>query len=198
MYEGLKVKGRYLTFLGVKNQLVHFSTALRYSMQMISYDELRNYLAKVTSNTEDFVLPPREAIHSVMSGILSNGVVQLASNSNVEIVNIINKLRSNFGNDALSFMGNSPLIIGISNHLNTSLTTLRELVESKVGLIDAMDKMVLYKTDRLVQLHRDVSARASNLNTVWMTGIKMVAKPLDEMNLMFGSSLGGDIYDTTI
>lgn len=166
MYKGLKIKGRYYSYLNVKKILYDFNTALRYSLDLISYDELRNYLAIRTRDSEDFVIPCEREIHSVMSGILSYGVVQFASNSNIEIVNIMNKLRSNLSNDTLSLIGNSPLIISLSNHLKGMIPALEQLSSDKMNLSEAIDKMMLIKIDRLVQMHRDVSTRAKNMLSV--------------------------------
>lgn len=146
--------------------LYDFNTALRYSLGLISYDELRNYLAQRTRLSGDFVLPWEGSTRSVMNGILSYGMARMAQNSNLEIINMMNSLRKFLGNHALNLMGCSPLIMGMFNHLLASQTVLEQHGEAGKPLIESIDKMVMYKVDRLVQMHRDISTRAKNLSTV--------------------------------
>jgi len=197
LYDGLKVNGRWWTYSKAYKSLYDFNTAVRYSFGLISYDELRNFLAIRTHRSGDFILPWEGSIHSVLNGILSYGMVQMAMNSNMEITKILNSLRAFLGNEALGLLGCSPLILGIYNHLTSSQTVLQQAGDEGRPLIESMDKFVMYKVDRLVQMHRDVSTRAKNMAFVWTTSLKTVTKPLDEMNIMFGSSLGGDGFDTS-
>jgi len=87
----------------------------------------------------------------------------MAMNSNMEITKILNSLRAFLGNEALGLLGCSPLILGIYNHLTSSQTVLQQAGDEGRPLIESMDKFVMYKVDRLVQMHRDVSTRAKNM-----------------------------------
>lgn len=78
----------------------------------------------------------------------------------------MNRLRGNLSNDTLSLIGNSPLIISLGNHLKGMIPALEQLSSDKMNLSDAIDKMMLIKIDRLVQMHRDISTRAKNMVSV--------------------------------
>lgn len=210
VYNGLKINNRFLTSNLIHNSLYFFVAALRYTHGLLTYDELRKFIAEQSVNNADLVVPPQDVIPSFMKDVLSGGLTDLAYSSSNSALQFSNKIKAHFtekGLTEISELTVSPLYNGCLNHVQRVVDTLSTfkldepqndyLETSGQMLIDSMDNLIFLQADKLMSQFRNSSEKVNQLDKLFKNSFELSFKPKDEMDLMYGSSLGSHQYDSS-
>nr|QWE48331.1 RNA-dependent RNA polymerase [Phomopsis viticola mitovirus 961] len=183
---------RYLSFGKVRESLHIFSVGVKFSRGVLRYDELRNIICRTLRNSADFMFPNESEWRDWFKSFLSHGLADHIQSANRKILSINEPLIKGFTGD-LDVVRESPLVIGISNHITQSIEALSQYIEgdgkdvfdiaSKVSLIDPT--AILSRTSKVVAVVDSVMSKSLK-NYMPKDGI-----------IYYGSSMGSSSVDTS-
>lgn len=189
-YNKMKVRGRYLGKSYILNTLNVVSTGLRYSKGILTYDELRNFLAQQYKDSADLVLPCGDEIFKLFKDIVSHGMISGVQSASSKLLRIVPTLKSLLSEELLR---EGPLVKGIISSIQESFTQLVKFQDDEVTLYEAIDGISFIDGSSFD--NRRKSVVIGMLGKVLVKGLKTYL-PKDGV-IMYGSSMGSDSMDSS-
>jgi len=166
LYNNIKLGKRLYSFKQAYSILYHFNTSIRFAYNLCSYDELRNYFAKITYANPQVSFPSEREYLQYIRGVLSKGLVSAAFQAQEEAIMLLDELKKNYLDhlDDINALSDHPLFYSIYNNYTSSYETIKGFQEGKHDIMDTINNVVLIKVDKLVGLSRETVRQVSNLD----------------------------------
>nr|WLK77421.1 RNA-dependent RNA polymerase [Suillus luteus mitovirus 4] len=184
LYSNLPYSKRIKSFRSMYKLLYDFHHAIRYTFNLITYDELRAYLSYKTKEST-FNCPPESLIPSFMKATLSEGMVGEAVSSN-KVLEAFKSLENKFNDlEDINVLKDWPLIHGYYNHLRNLKGHIKDYNDESVTLLDSAMALRINHFDKIVNMHRNKSEQVTVLSKLWRKSISLLNQEVDEWTLMF-------------
>jgi len=158
----------------MKRYLYDFNHTIRYSFQLLTYDELRSFICFKLKDS-NVIVPNEQHVPAFLQGLFKLGVIKEAYDSyntlmsNIEQLQNIYKQASVFGGEGSRFlfippdvqdlMMSTPLYIAFQTKVDTSLEILKKYWKNDQFIIDDvftdLDMLRMEDVDKLTKMYRD-------------------------------------------
>nr|QJQ28893.1 RNA-dependent RNA polymerase [Botrytis cinerea mitovirus 4] len=203
LYKNLPLGKRRMSYNQVYKLLYDYHHAMRYSLNKITYDELRAYLCSKCKE-DSFVLPYESISLHFMKLLLSGGMVSEAEKVSRFILSEYTKIENKFKDSYsdLNILSGYPLLNGYYNHLQSMQGKILDWEKDpNVTLVDSALSLRIEKFDKISSMNRDKSVRVSTLSGLWKTSMKRlwVERIEDDFEYMtFFSRINKDQHDSML
>jgi len=181
----------------INRVLYNFDFAMRYSHNLVNYEEIRTWLCK---NSPDwYQIAGQGEVYSEMNRVLSKGLVKMAYDSSIKTINIYNNLIAYYktcGLTDLHQLKSSPLVNGIYNHLlDLKMKTDKIEQVDSVNLLDFISSFTFINVDQLVAFRRNLKTLPIVIDRLFKnSSIALQSISIDD-EIIYGSWSGGSTYD---
>nr|UEP19808.1 RNA-dependent RNA polymerase [Sclerotinia sclerotiorum mitovirus 45] len=174
VFKGIKIRKRFISHSSLKCQIEDMIFVIRYSLKLVSYQEIRNYLLKHIK-IDELLIPKEDQVHGLIRGILCLGLRLVAERSGTDLTRFYKKFESHFrkGDFDLSNLRYHPMVLAVYNKVSGMKRTLQRVRQmSDMDLVDAMSSMRIDSPDKLVSNLRNSSTHLVHLDELWRKGFK--------------------------
>ncbi|AGC24233.1 RNA-dependent RNA polymerase [Sclerotinia sclerotiorum mitovirus 4] len=199
LYNKLPFGKRRNSFNQMHKMLYDFHHAMRYSLDKLTYDELRAYLCN-KAREDSFMVPGNNIILHFMKLLLSGGMVSEAEKVSRQILSeytrIENKFKTSY--DDLNVLSGYPLLNGYYNHLSSMKDKIIKWEnDPNTTLIDSALSLRVEKFDKIANLHRNKTESISTLSKLWKLSMKGLWRERIEDDFEYMTFISRINQDTT-
>nr|WNM95050.1 MAG: RNA-dependent RNA polymerase [Diaporthe helianthi mitovirus 1] len=193
LYNRYRLKtNRYLSYQRVFKELTLFMICIKFSKGTLYYQDLRRVILNNIGDTADFMFPPEKECWNWFKTFLSHGLAAHVQSANKKILQVTKPIKEKYQGN-LDIVKESPLVIGISNHIERSKALLEAYLENDgKDIFDIASEISLIDTSSLFsRTNEKVTVMDSILKKSLRTYL-----PKDGI-IYYGSSMGSSSVDTS-
>jgi hypothetical protein len=178
LYNKLLIGKRRKTSNTIKRELYDFHHSIRYSFNLLTYEEIRNYLINKFGKIDEFVVWPEDLIPLKLKEILSHGMVSHSLSLSKEISSqylSVQKLES-YGKDLVKLW---PMIHGFKNHVERLETLINSFIDNNLSLVELVSDFRLQNLDGMLAKRLD-SQSLIFMDKLWKSSFAEYKKELQK------------------
>nr|WKR37717.1 putative RNA-dependent RNA polymerase [Leptosphaeria biglobosa mitovirus 1] len=149
LYKGIKVSNRVKSKSTIIKLLYDFHHSIRFSFNLLSYEDIRKYLNNKIV-IEEFNVWPESLIPYKLREILSYGMVPQAESLKTNISKQMNVLRES-KNIPIHLLVDWPLTYGFKNHIESMTNLIEGFVNKTSQLLDIISHLRLNNLDGIMK-----------------------------------------------
>nr|QWE48330.1 RNA-dependent RNA polymerase [Phomopsis viticola mitovirus 962_2] len=179
-------KARFLSFKKILKELKLLSVGVKFSRGSLNYDELRNVIQSNLDDTAAFMFPSeKDDYRKWFREFLSHGLAAHVQGVNKKMLSLTKPIMEKFKGN-IDLVRESPLVMGIHNHIVDSYNHLRDYTEDGGGnVFDIANKVSFLDPAALFERN---SKKVAVMDSVMKKSLRTYL-PKDGL-VYYGSSLG--------
>lgn len=143
----------YLSSYRVLALLQPYSLFMRFRMGLATYDEMRNFLAKLTKDHETYQIPSTlNGINCEYNRLITHAIIGVAHNIGVMLRKYTHTLfRSDNTDFVLKTFMDHPLLLGIENRLLGIQDLVKKVAKREISLEETVKELILFDPDAMLR-----------------------------------------------